>query len=70
MQLSAHIIATDHLEFSLPWYRGELLALARDLGRRLLPAFNTPTGIPYPRVHLQHGVVRLPFCQRMNELIS
>lgn len=41
--------------YQLPWYRGELLALARDLGRRLLPAFNTPTGIPYPRIHLQHG---------------
>lgn len=25
-------------------YRGELLALAEDLGRRLLPAFETPTG--------------------------
>lgn len=25
-------------------YRGELLTLAEDLGRRLLPAFDTPTG--------------------------
>ena len=41
--------------YELGWYRGELLALARDLGRRLLPAFNTPTGIPFPRIHLQHG---------------
>ncbi|GAA5914340.1 hypothetical protein JCM8208_004442 [Rhodotorula glutinis] len=42
--------------FDLPWYRSELLALAHDLGRRLLPAFDTPTGIPFARVHLQTGV--------------
>lgn len=34
----------------IPWYRGELLEMALDLGRRLLPAFNTPTGMPYARV--------------------
>ncbi|GAA5945248.1 hypothetical protein JCM3775_001896 [Rhodotorula graminis] len=42
--------------FDLPWYRSELLALAHDLGRRLLPAFDTPTGIPFARVHLQTGI--------------
>ncbi|GAA5853829.1 hypothetical protein JCM9279_001680 [Rhodotorula babjevae] len=42
--------------FDLPWYRSELLSLAHDLGRRLLPAFDTPTGIPFARVHLQTGV--------------
>ncbi|BGP03907.1 hypothetical protein JCM10021v2_007655 [Rhodotorula toruloides] len=42
--------------FSLPWYRSELLHLAHDLGRRLLPAFETPTGIPFARVHLQRGL--------------
>ncbi|GAA5882976.1 hypothetical protein JCM16303_006771 [Sporobolomyces ruberrimus] len=42
--------------FSLPWYRGELLDLAHDLGKRLLPAFESPTGIPYARVHLQKGL--------------
>ncbi|GAA6041395.1 hypothetical protein JCM8097_005223 [Rhodosporidiobolus ruineniae] len=42
--------------FDLPWYRGELLHLAHDLGRRLLPAFNTPTGIPFARIHLQRGL--------------
>ena len=34
----------------LDWYEDELLDLAKDLGYRLLPAFNTTTGIPYPRV--------------------
>ena len=37
-------------------YDGQLLRLAYDLGQRLLPAFHTPTGLPYPRVNLRHGV--------------
>ena len=37
-------------------YDGQLLRLAMDLGKRLLPAFYTPTGIPYPRVNLRHGI--------------
>lgn len=34
----------------MTWYNGELLDMAKDLGYRLLPAFNTTTGIPYGRV--------------------
>ena len=37
-------------------YDGQLLRLAYDLGTRLLPAFFTNTGIPYPRVNLRHGI--------------
>ena len=37
-------------------YDGQLLRLAMDLGKRLLPAFYTPTGLPYPRVNLRDGV--------------
>ena len=37
-------------------YDGQLLRLAYDLGNRLIPAFFTTTGIPYPRVNLRHGV--------------
>lgn len=69
-QLSGHLLAmpgaytrsdpsTYHSSirgFSLPWYRSELLHIAHDLGRRLLPAFETPTGIPFARVHLQRGL--------------
>lgn len=40
----------------MKWYKGELLDLAKDLGYRLLPAFNTTTGIPYGRVNLKHGI--------------
>lgn len=35
-----------------------LLALADDLGQRLLPAFNSPTGMPYVDVNLKTGAVR------------
>ncbi|NUS38449.1 MAG: glycoside hydrolase family 47 protein [Lysobacter sp.] len=32
-----------------------LLALAQDLGNRLLPAFDSPTGLPYVNVNLRSG---------------
>ena len=35
-----------------------LLALAEDLGQRLMPAFNSPTGMPYVEVNLKTGTVR------------
>lgn len=34
------------------------LELAKDLANRLLPAFNTPTGMPYRYVHLQTGALK------------
>jgi hypothetical protein len=37
-----------------------LLTLAEDLGNRLLPAFNSPTGLPYVYVNLHTGAVRDP----------
>lgn len=59
--LSAHVLA-EHIRKSqekdvhLTWYRGEMLEMAKDLGYRLLPAFNTTTGIPHARVNLRHGM--------------
>ncbi|KAI0069072.1 alpha-mannosidase [Artomyces pyxidatus] len=55
--LSGHIFAnqTGH-PFHLPWYRGELLEMAHDLGERFLPAFSTPTGLPFARINLRHGL--------------
>lgn len=55
--LSGHIFAQHFKENSnhLQWYNGELLAMAKDLGYRLMPAFNTTTGIPYSRVNLRYG---------------
>src|SRR5438552_14444261 len=35
-----------------------LLQLAEDLGNRLLPVFNSPTGLPYRYVNLKTGAVR------------
>ncbi len=35
-----------------------LLNLAKDLGQRLLPAFDSPTGLPYRYVNLRTGKVR------------
>uniref|UniRef100_A0A665V9C3 alpha-1,2-Mannosidase n=1 Tax=Echeneis naucrates TaxID=173247 RepID=A0A665V9C3_ECHNA len=40
----------------MQWYQEELLHMAKDLGLRLLPAFNTSSGLPYPRVNLKYGV--------------
>lgn len=68
--LSAHVLAKSiqnqsdrsiryintTLRHSLDWYNSELLDLAEDLGRRLLPAFDTRTGIPHPRVNLKYGM--------------
>lgn len=42
----------------VPGYEGGLLDAARDLADRLLPAFDTPTGLPLPWVNLRHG--RIP----------
>jgi glycosyl hydrolase family 47 len=37
-----------------------LLNLAEDLGNRLLPVFNSPTGLPYVQVNLRTGETRDP----------
>src|SRR5436853_5817357 len=37
-----------------------LLSLAEDLGNRLLPVFNSPTGLPYVYVNLHTGQIRDP----------
>jgi mannosidase alpha-like ER degradation enhancer 2 len=47
--------ATDNLEIGWPC-NGPLLRMAENVARRLLPAFNTPTGMPYGTVNLRSGV--------------
>ncbi|KAK7278392.1 hypothetical protein RJT34_23420 [Clitoria ternatea] len=55
--LSAHLIASDYATgMRVPLYDNQLLNLAEDLARRLLPAFDTPTGIPFGSVNLLNGV--------------
>ncbi|KAM4720098.1 ER degradation-enhancing alpha-mannosidase-like protein 3 isoform 1-T3 [Anableps anableps] len=41
----------------MQWYRDELLHMAVELGHRLLPAFNTTSGLPYPKVNLRYGIL-------------
>ncbi|WVZ68650.1 hypothetical protein U9M48_017566 [Paspalum notatum var. saurae] len=46
--LSAHLIASDYATgMRIQSYDDQLLHLAGDLAQRLLPAFDTPTGIPF-----------------------
>ncbi|XP_056696051.1 alpha-mannosidase I MNS4 isoform X2 [Spinacia oleracea] len=55
--LSAHLIASDYATgMRIPSYDNQLLHLAEDLAYRLLPAFDTPTGIPFGSVNLLDGV--------------
>lgn len=58
--LSAHVLAEfvrkKEQGHHFKWYRGELLEMAKELGFRLLPAFNTTTGIPHARINLRNGM--------------
>ncbi|KAH9500779.1 ER degradation-enhancing alpha-mannosidase-like protein 3 [Bulinus truncatus] len=56
--LGGHVAASffKKKKLSMLWYQDELLTMAKEVGDRLLPAFNTTTGIPYPRVNLKHGI--------------
>uniref|UniRef100_A0A336LII2 alpha-1,2-Mannosidase n=1 Tax=Culicoides sonorensis TaxID=179676 RepID=A0A336LII2_CULSO len=56
--LSAHLMlrkANAELEPGWPC-NGHLLRLAEDVAKRLLPAFNTKTGMPYGTINLRFGV--------------
>jgi len=54
--LSSHLIAKDYAKQKKIKYNNELLVKAEDLGNRLLPAFDTPTGMPFGSVNLKRGV--------------
>ncbi|XP_052222559.1 ER degradation-enhancing alpha-mannosidase-like protein 3 isoform X2 [Dreissena polymorpha] len=56
--LGGHVLAIylRKRKLGMEWYKDELLGMAKDIGTRLLPAFNTTTGIPYPRINLKHGI--------------
>lgn len=56
--VSAHILATDSTNrLTGGTYDNELLVLAEELGQRFLPAFDTPTGLPYAWINLKYGVM-------------
>lgn len=52
--LGGHVVASflKKKRKGMLWYNNELRDMAREVGMRLLPAFNTTTGIPYPKVGL------------------
>lgn len=56
--LSAHILSHKAgMELEPGWpCNGPLLRLAENVANRLLPAFDTPTGMPYGTVNLKKGV--------------
>ncbi|KAK6191386.1 hypothetical protein SNE40_003090 [Patella caerulea] len=58
--ISAHLLSKRSgmiLEAGWPC-SGPLLRMAETVARKLLPAFDTPTGMPYGTVNLRHGVPR------------
>ncbi|KNE89442.1 hypothetical protein PSTG_17102 [Puccinia striiformis f. sp. tritici PST-78] len=58
--LSGHLFAQDPQNLwghRIDGYQDQLLFLAKDLADRILPAFNSSTGIPYARINLRHGVL-------------
>ncbi|VDN17757.1 unnamed protein product [Gongylonema pulchrum] len=58
--ISGHVMAKlvqAREEGILEWYSDELLQMAANLADRLLPAFNTTSGIPYPRINLKYGML-------------
>ncbi|KAM4609763.1 ER degradation-enhancing alpha-mannosidase-like protein 2 [Polymixia lowei] len=56
--LSAHLLSSRAgLEVEPGWpCSGPLLRMAQDAARKLLPAFQTPSGMPYGTVNLLYGV--------------
>lgn len=60
--LSGHVsliyLKKKHFPNRFKWYKNELLEKAKDLGYRLLHAFNTTTGLPMPRINLKYGVTK------------
>nr|XP_022322895.1 ER degradation-enhancing alpha-mannosidase-like protein 3 [Crassostrea virginica] len=67
--LGGHVMATyfKRKRRAMEWYNGELLMMAKDVGFRLLPAFNTTTGIPYPRINLKHGMEKDNLSQKSKD---
>lgn len=56
--LSAHLLSQKAgIDLEAGWpCNGPLLRLAEDVAKRLLPAFDTKTGMPYGTVNLRYGV--------------
>ncbi|VDN01700.1 unnamed protein product [Thelazia callipaeda] len=58
--ISGHVMAKlvqSRDENRLVWYKDELLQMASKLADKLIPAFNTTSGIPYSRINLKYGML-------------
>ncbi len=55
IRLMGGLVSAYQRDFDPRW-----LDLAAELGDRLMPAFNSPTGMPYVRVNLETGAVEEP----------
>ncbi|WVZ73721.1 hypothetical protein U9M48_021999 [Paspalum notatum var. saurae] len=56
--ISAHVLAKEYSnQLKDGLYQDQLLHLAESLGNRFLPAFETPTGLPYAWINLKYGVM-------------
>lgn len=55
--LSGHVLLSKDSKM-VPWYRGELLDQAVSLADKLLPAFDTPTGVPLSWINLKRGQIK------------
>ncbi|CAI2356432.1 unnamed protein product [Caenorhabditis sp. 36 PRJEB53466] len=57
--ISAHVmvdLVREKYPKRLKNYDGQLLKMATEVGNRLLPAFNTTSGLPYSRINLKYGM--------------
>ena len=54
--LSGHVLLSEN-KTMVPWYDGELLDQAVNLADRLMPAFDTPTGVPLAWINLRSGKI-------------
>jgi ER degradation enhancer, mannosidase alpha-like 1 len=68
--ISAHLLAKDYIsQLKDRLYHDQLLHLAISLGNRLLPAFETPTGLPYAWINLKVRFTNLWLSSYLNILI-
>ncbi|OEL20959.1 Alpha-mannosidase I MNS5 [Dichanthelium oligosanthes] len=62
--ISAHLLAKDYSsQLKDGPYQDQLLHLAESLGNRFLPAFDTPTGLPYAWINLKVHIQNFGFSQ-------
>lgn len=69
--ISAHLLAKDYSsQLKDGPYQNQLLHLAESLGNRFLPAFETPTGLPYAWINLKVHMQNFGFSQNLKRLYA